>query len=580
MRTLTRAGRVAQAGFAAVLLLVILVLGSLYALLSGVNSATAELQLKRDDATTAALNQAKDALIAWSAMRANGPGHLLCPDDDNDGLADTITCGTAATRVGRLPWRTLGLPDLRDAHGERLWYAVSRCFLERAPDGFCGNYAVNSDRRGQLAVTGLLQANGVVAIIFSPGQAIARTAGGQQVRSAANVNDVTHYLEGENADAPVAAFEDMATSTDLFEVRRRCEQTDCPGGAFNDQLVLITHADLFDIVENVVDKRLATEIAPLLRFYRDTWAGVLGPQGFYPFAVPFTNPGLPGGPPSRDTFCSTAGTGAGLLPVSQAAACITAAAPTVIDTFAGSGTVDPKSGCGLAPAGEPDGTRMLAVVCSIFYTGGPLGTPNVRIPFAGAWTLALPIQPADVRHGAFPGYGGPPWGAITTQGLDGMLNFSFEYSGTLPFVANGVFSSATITLPVYSAQSRFLLPPTSVDTSWFFANEWYRNTYYAVVPQQLPRVGGGAACTAPNCLTVLNTAAPNNDKQVVLVLAGRSNNGVPRPTAVSADYFELENDEVAGPTPGTFSRQLRSSTFNDKVVVVAPCTAPGPTPCP
>ena len=26
---------------------------------------------------------------------------------------------------GRLPWKTLGLPDLRDGHGERLWYAVS-----------------------------------------------------------------------------------------------------------------------------------------------------------------------------------------------------------------------------------------------------------------------------------------------------------------------------------------------------------------------------------------------------------------------------------------------------------------------
>ncbi len=28
-------------------------------------------------------------------------------------------------RLGRLPWKTLGLPDLRDAFGERLWYAVS-----------------------------------------------------------------------------------------------------------------------------------------------------------------------------------------------------------------------------------------------------------------------------------------------------------------------------------------------------------------------------------------------------------------------------------------------------------------------
>jgi hypothetical protein len=30
-----------------------------------------------------------------------------------------------AERLGRLPWKTLGLPDLRDGDGERLWYAVS-----------------------------------------------------------------------------------------------------------------------------------------------------------------------------------------------------------------------------------------------------------------------------------------------------------------------------------------------------------------------------------------------------------------------------------------------------------------------
>src|SRR5262245_5265019 len=222
----SRGQRSREAGIAAALLLVILVMGSLYVLVSGINAAPMQLEQKRDDLTAAALKQAKEALIAWSATHAIGPGHLLCPDADNDGQADTVACGLASTRVGRLPWRTLGLPDLRDASGERLWYAVSRCFLERSPDSFCGSYAVNSDTQGQLRVSGAVQANGVVAIIFAPGPAIARTAGGQQVRSAANVNDVTHYLEGENANAPAAPFEDMMTSTDLFETRRRCLQTD------------------------------------------------------------------------------------------------------------------------------------------------------------------------------------------------------------------------------------------------------------------------------------------------------------------------------------------------------------------
>jgi len=120
-----------------------------------------------------------------------------------------------------------------------------------------------------------------------------------------------------------------------------------------------------------------------------------------------------------------------------------------------------------------------------------------------------------------------------------------------------------------------------VDTSWFFNNEWYRDTYYGVVPQRLP--GGAGACTpGVDCLTVVNAPGTNNDKQVVLLLSGRAINGIARPTAILADYFEGENDEAAGlpAAPGTFVRQLRSNTFNDKVVVVAPCAPPGPSPCP
>jgi hypothetical protein len=206
-------------------------------------------------------------------------------------------------------------------------------------------------------------------------------------------------------------------------------------------------------------------------------------------------------------------------------------------------------------------------------------------------TLAVPIEPATgvflpnpndepgkIRYGAHPTYLGPSWGSIGSQTLNPASgNLTFDYQGALPLVGPGIASSVTITFPLYSAQTRFE-QTANVDTAWFFANEWFRDLYYAVVPQRLP--GGGGGC-APNCLTVLNpVSAPPNDKEVVLTLAGRSNNGVPRSTAVLADYFELENDEVAGPTVGTFVRQPRSLTFNDKVVVVAPCTPPGPTPCP
>jgi hypothetical protein len=616
--------RTAQAGVAAILLLVVLVMGALYALLSGVNTATAELDRKRDDRTADALKQAKEALIAWSARLPNQPGALPCPDTNDDGYADTDSwpgdgavdvvptpdddvtrhnsalagayCSTPARRAGRLPWRTLGLPDLRDSSGERLWYAISDSFR------VLGVRRVNSDTQGQLTVAGIAPATNIVAIVFAPSSAIT-TAGLSQARAGAASNDVMQYLEASDKDGN-GAFD----ADDVFAFRSRCEQTDCPAGAFNDRLLTLTHQELFDAVENVVEKRLTTEIAPLLRFYRDRWNPVVAGPGFYPFRVPFMNPGLPGGPPSRDLFCGVESTATdfGLLPVSEAASCMRVIPmPPNFTDWGGSdtGTVNWVT-CNLAPPGQPDNLRILAVVCDINYTGGPSGTRGATIDFTVldvATTLAVPIEeatavappyndPGRIRYGPHPTYPGPTkWGAATQTFSPASGNLSFTFSGTLPPVGDGVIATVTVTFPLYSAQTRFGQSPTNIDTSWFFDNEWYRNTLYAVVHQRLPN-GAGTCTLAPapptppglnDCLTVLNPPVPGvpNNKEVVLVLAGRSGNGVARPTGVLADYFELENDEVAGTTLGVFERRPRSNIINDKVVVVAPCTA-GASPCP
>ena len=575
------ARRAAQAGIVALLLLAILVMGSLYALLSGVNTATAELQQKRDDTTTVALRQAKEALIAYAATRPTRPGALPCPDLDNNGIAGGAgfygnnselipggihggwNCPNPGRTIGRLPWVTLGLPDLRDASGERLWYVLSGNFRND------GSQIVNSDTLGQLTVGGATPAAGVVAIIFAPGQPL---AGAGQNRSGAGVNDVVQYLEGGNADLDPN-----------FVAARRCEQAApaCPLGPFNDQFVTITHQELFDAVENVVVKRLTTEVAPLLRFYRDRWAALGGP-GFYPFAVPFMNPGLPGGPPSRDAFCGgpgIPGTASGLPPVSQAAACFSWAVTPGVVTENG-----PPSGfftggsCVAAAAGDPDSVRLAALKCTIQYTGG---SPNVNISMPALLGAGRALVVVDnVGFGTLDAApcSAAAWGALTTTAINPATgNITIEHNGLLPFNPGGL-CRVTVTIPVYDAGARFQQAPNNVNTAWFFNNEWYRNTYYGIVPQRLP--GGAGACTpGVDCLTVLNAPAPANDKQVVLVLAGRANNGVARPTAVLADYFELENDESVL-TAGTFVRQPRSPTFNDKVVVVAPCTPPGPSPCP
>lgn len=167
--------------------------------------------------TAQALAQAKEALIAYATARYNErPGELPCPDRDNNGTAQS-SCNTVTTQIGRLPWSTLGLSDLRDGAGERLWYAVSH--------NFKNNTAVtplNSNTPGQLSVTGIAPASNVIAIVFAAGAAVAG-----QTRSTANVNNVAHYLEGENANG------DTTFTTAVSS------------GTFNDRLLAITAAMFF-----------------------------------------------------------------------------------------------------------------------------------------------------------------------------------------------------------------------------------------------------------------------------------------------------------------------------------------------
>lgn len=212
--------------------------------------------IKNDKQTTAALADAKAALIGYAASDANRPGELPCPDVDNDGASTPISDyagSNCVNLVGRLPWRTLGLPDLRDGGGERLWYALSNNFHASAAP------PLTSDTMGQLTVTGSAPATNVVAIVFSPGEVL-----GTQVRDAANENNVANYLEGVNATGGTTFTTGAASTT------------------FNDRLLVITTADLMPVVE----QRVAREMISILQSYKTATAalGYNGGTGVYPWA--------------------------------------------------------------------------------------------------------------------------------------------------------------------------------------------------------------------------------------------------------------------------------------------------------
>ena len=174
------------------------------------------LRAEQDKKTNAALATAKQALLAYSAeiispaptppptacnLNCARPGDLPCPDKDNDGDADT-PC--AASKVGRLPWKTLGIGDIRDGSGERLWYAVSNQYKNNPR-----LFPLNSESLGTISyrnnigniVYDATIGTGLAAVIIAPGSPLTRsdsTLVQDRTNAAANVFGniiATNYLD-------------------------------------------------------------------------------------------------------------------------------------------------------------------------------------------------------------------------------------------------------------------------------------------------------------------------------------------------------------------------------------------------
>jgi hypothetical protein len=311
--------RTLQQGQAAIILLLLVGLGVI-ALVYGLATPAKE-SIERDKKTAAALVQAKEALLGFAAgidLTAAGtprPGDLPCPDFDNDGTADTPCAGAA---LGRLPWQRLGLPDLRDGDGERLWYAVSSNFKNN-PRTACGSpglsTCLNSDTRGTITVRnntgavinngndpwGSFNPSGVIAVIIAPGAVLQRQgAAAPQDRSCTGDTNMANCLAAQVCSSTVTALcnpvnyldvftggfgtEDNSNFADLSAVNGFISGPilDANGNPIvNDRILTITYADLMPLLE----KRVAKEALNCLNAY----ASVPQNGGRYPWAAPIAN---------------------------------------------------------------------------------------------------------------------------------------------------------------------------------------------------------------------------------------------------------------------------------------------------
>ena len=114
-----------QRGAALLIFMLIFFLAATSWILGQGSAMTSPRQIDRT--TVNALAQAKEALIGRAATDTNHPGSLPCPDTNNDGIAEAANSPgkKCAVYIGRLPWKTLGLPMPIDGYGESLWYALS-----------------------------------------------------------------------------------------------------------------------------------------------------------------------------------------------------------------------------------------------------------------------------------------------------------------------------------------------------------------------------------------------------------------------------------------------------------------------
>jgi len=206
--------------------------------------SSVSLSQQQDVKTRLALTMARDALIGRAASDASRPGSLPCPDADDDGVAELFAGIDCPSYIGRLPWKTLGLPDLRDDAGERLWYALAPAFRDDSSAGLLDNDTKGSITVYQDSTSTLLTAQ-AVAVIFAPGPVVAG-----QIRDAANANNPANYLDttgGVNNTIAAGPFISAQASS-----------------TFNDRLLAVTTAHLMPVVE----MRVAREMIALLDKYK------------------------------------------------------------------------------------------------------------------------------------------------------------------------------------------------------------------------------------------------------------------------------------------------------------------------
>jgi hypothetical protein len=547
-RRVGRGGSQRGAALLALLALAVLaVTWFLLAALRGAGNYTAQARARN----AAVMQRAKQALVGYivrqAALQEEGnPGRLPCPEAR--GYIGTASEGIAAgsctlPALGRLPWRTLGLDRTLDAFGEPLWYAVSPGWALPKPGA---ELSINSDTEGGLTLDG--RENAAVALIIAPGPALAvpPVAGCVARTQSRGITppDVRDYLECANADVPADARFAGAG----------------PLGAFNDQVLAVTAADLLPGLEAAIKVRIERDIVPALRqvYAGQEWGLPAGHVAF-PYAAPFTHP-------AASDFRGAVGVTQGLLPFSAALGCAARSDARCIPSLTG---WDARRAPDVVQTGGNGRLRSaqcgFAADASAWCRGTYSGAPRLRLS-ATQHGVALALRKFDPQNAMVYYYsatGRVPVAGTLSGRLAADASARVELSSSLPDLGRETDFFMTMGQDVLADHP--LLDRNNPTSGWFVRNEWFRLVYYAFAPRLAP--GGAGQCSASEpvtCLQVENLE-PRAAQRAILVLTGRSLRGTARPNDSLADYLESEENRDGD---GRFVQRIAGATFNDRFIAL------------
>ena len=473
-----------QRGVALMVMLVIMVVGAATFLVSSL--ASSAIKIERDKTTANALAQAKEALIGYAIRDTNHPGSLPCPDVNDDGKLTIATPppypdfngGSCTSLIGRLPWITLGLPELRDGAGEHLWYAVSKPFAA------VGNPSINSETQGTLSISGTNPSSQVIAIVFAPGQVLNGTSRSASVTATcSSLKDsptvaqswcATNYLEGSNATL------NYSSSLNLNY------QSADTSSTFNDRMIFITHKDLMPLVE----KRIAREVKGCL----DGYAAAPANAGTYPWAAPVND----------TTYTGTTDTLFGRLPKSNTYS------PTVQQLLDGLAALQAALNNYSA---KPSSTTAITALQTA-------GTTLKTYALAQTPTTAAPLDQASLNQAAnagdyalsphTPSPGATPDTQFVTS-LQSQINQAYTFFAS-PQHGNVTPGWALSSCTIFSSSNSY----------W---DDWKNLVFYQIADGYKPGVSSPSCGASPNtCLSIAgsgNTVAGSGTYRAAVIVAGR-----------------------------------------------------------